>query len=214
MRNCPKHGGPYPCKQCARDRKAGKPQKPAQPVQQPTAAQVRAAQQNILPTWRAVSDFVRHHQKMAEEDARNAPKECLRKLYAILDRPSLRKKYGLSRRDVADLLKNPALSEGLKRHEVKYLRDLGYKNTTVEKLAAQLGTDVAGLELILEPLEALVIGNARARKVKLVHVPDDTDIEYDFIKTQNADEAEVTAGLQRHFNPSEDQYDGTPDERD
>jgi hypothetical protein len=157
-----------------------------------TPEEVRIARQNLVPTKRG-DVTASKHSPLVDDDRRNQIRERSRKLQAELNRPNTRKKYGLSRKDIAEYLKNPALAEGLKPHEVRWLRDAGYQNIKLVDLAAQLGVDPRGLDLILEPLEARVIGNARNRGIPIRHTPDELDADADFDKTLAADDAEVNS---------------------
>jgi hypothetical protein len=159
----------------------------------PTDEQVRAARANLMPIKRTAAADAKRHEQMVAADRKADVARRTRQLCAELERPKSHKRFGLSRRDIADLLKNRALGEGLLPHEVKWLRDLGYKNVNPETLAAWLNTNAAGLELILDRLVGLVVANARNRGIVIRHVPDTDDraLEADFDKTQAADNAEV-----------------------
>jgi hypothetical protein len=194
MKICPKHGNPVGpigrCKTCVRDRAAGRPQVFVTVEATSSEAVVRKNLMSLKAMSTPGIDMQRH-ENMAAADKKNEVSQRSRKIYAELNRAKTRKRFGLSRRDIADLLKNPSLSEGLRTHEVKWLRDLGYKNLNPDNLAKHLGVDNAGLELILDPLEALVVGNARARGIAIHHVPDEGDVQADFDKTQAADNADA-----------------------
>jgi hypothetical protein len=192
-KKCPTHGSLYPCKACARARRTGAPQKPAVPVQQPLDDQVRAARANLLPLKRTSAADAKRHEQMVAADRKADVARRARQLVAEMQRAKSHKRFGLSRRDIADLLKNRALGEGLLAHEIKWLRDLGYKNVNPETLATRLNTNAAGLELILDPLVGRVVANARNRGVVIRHVPDTDEraLDADFDKTQAADNAEA-----------------------
>jgi len=180
------------------------------PAHEPPDDQVRAARKNLLPNRAAAADAKRHEQMVAVDRKAEVARRA-RQLVAEMQRAKSHKRFGLSRRDIADLLKNRALGEGLLAHEIKWLRDLGYKNVNPETLATRLNTSTAGLELILDPLVGRVVANARNRGVVIRHVPDTDEraLDADFDKTQAADNAEAESDFAGSVGATKD--DNGPD---
>ena len=172
---------------------------------QPTDAEVRAARKALgLDKKRDDKPTV---DPAADRQAEYKRRE--RQVWAEANRPNTLKKFGLTRKDIANLLQNEALAEGLLPHEVRWLRDTGYQNVKLADLAKQLGVDLKGLDIILDRPIAIVVGNARARRIPIRHAPDDIDADGDFDKTVAAEEADINKDFAYGSDDNDDENTNT-----
>ena len=104
MKNkCPKHGKPFPCGPCRIESRSRPPQEPPIPLEQltPTANEVNVATDSFGLVRKEKPKVTVHRKKPARTN------------------PTAREQYGLTRREIADLLDKPGMELALQPFELR-----------------------------------------------------------------------------------------------
>jgi hypothetical protein len=213
-KKCLKHNKPQPCGPCRIESSKRPPQQPPIPLRQlePSHSQVVIAAENL-----EVDDLTRMRvdynevgiRKIVADRTLDSGGYSWKAGKPVIFRPpirqekkvSTRERYGLSRREVADLLQNSKVAATLAGravlapHEIRQFEALAAGNISEADLAKQIGGGAAGLKVFVDDWERKIIQTALLEGVlKPLSQPRGGD---DFDREIDAGDAAQQAAIER-----------------